>query len=93
MRRNRGSSFAPWVAVFLIYVLLCLIFNWSPAKSEVLHAVQPDPRIEWVEVDASGLVVCELGDTLKTAAPLPRGSVLYIPVVVSTPIRANRKQA
>jgi len=86
-------TFMLWMLLLIALIAFVMVLVFSNVEATEVHAVQPDPRIEWVEVDASGLVVCTLGDTLKTAAPLPQGSVLYIPVVVTTPIRSNRKQA
>lgn len=79
-----------WVLLFIAIAAFVMVLVFNDAIAEV-HATYPDPRIEWVEVDASGITICTSDST--RSAPLPKGSVLTIPVVVSTPVPHSHKEA
>lgn len=99
-KKAEGSNWWMWLVVLLIYAVLATVFGWNevnPAPltthQPMVHSTYPDPRIEWVELDAAGLVVSDPSDSTHVTRPLPMGSYLTIPIVVNGPFPPSHKEA
>jgi len=90
-RPAKSNVFILWMLLLLAIAAFTAVLIFTNVEAANLHATQPDPRIEWVEVDASGITICTSDST--RSAPLPKGSMLSIPVVVTTPVPHSHKEA
>lgn len=77
--------------IVLAFLIVCTAVGISLSFAATVEAVQPDPRVEWVTIDAAGLTVSQPGDSTETK-PLPQGSYIVVPHVTTTPERIDARR-
>lgn len=75
----------------LFFLIVCAAVGYGLANADILQAVEPDPRVEWVTIDAAGLTVSQPGDSTQTM-PLPQGSYIVVPHVTTTPEKLDARR-
>lgn len=78
-KRAENSLWLQYIIVLgILFIVAALGLGIGFANADTVEATQPDPRIEWVSVDISGMRL--YADSTHISVPLPPGSWVCVPV-------------